>query len=142
MSMIKRFPKFFATLTTVLDGDADQAAQILLEIEQSGIDHSEKDCVRIGGLFDWRETPQGFEWWGMMDDKAEQLLGADYRKADFEGCDCPACTTILKLGATSTAIGVVAGMGMLAAIFPFEAIEEIVKEAEQEEAAARKAKMH
>lgn len=128
MNMQTRFPKFFATLTAAMDGDADQAAQILLEIEQAGIKLAENDCVSLGTLFRWQDSPQGREWWDMMDNKAEQVLGKDYRKADFENCDCPNCKVVVELGGTLNAILVVSQCNGMAPMLPIEDLRGFVAE--------------
>lgn len=142
MKLHQRFPKLFATMTAVFDGDADQAAQIMDEIEQSGAKLASEDRAGIGGAFKWDETPQGADYWEMMDDKAEQLLGEDYRKADFLDCDCPACKLTLKFGATRDAIGVIANLGMMAVLLPEEMVKEIIDESRAERLAQKAKSMH
>lgn len=132
MTIAQRMPKFFATMVAVFDGDADIAAQIIKELEEFGVEFAEQDCVSLGAAFDWRQSPQGQEYWDMMDEKAEQVLGEDYRLPDFKECGCPACQMTVKLGGTIDAIMVVGTLGMMVEIMPEPMIKDLVARAKEE----------
>lgn len=129
-------------MVAVFDGDADLAAQIINELEAAGVEFAEQDCVSLGAAFDWQQSPQGREYWDMMDDKAEQVLGEDYRLPDFQECGCPACQMTVKLGGTIDAIMVVGSLGLLVEAIPEPMIKDMVTRAKEDRLKERAGRTH